>query len=615
MIIKYHSSEGLMYIFDEPHKHYQMRTIACCFALICCAIIAHSQPGVNQDIRVNQVGYISTLPKVAVLVTDTPVTASFRVVDKVNNKVVFTGKPGDIAQSHNSSLKTQALEFTKLRKPGNYYIEIASVGKSWHFTITESPLYGAAVASAKGFYFQRTNELLPAKHADKWSRSAGHADTVVLIHPSAVSSSRPEKSQISSPGGWYDAGDYNKYIVNSGISTGTLLMAVEMYSSFVKGMELNIPQSGNGVPDLLDEAIYNLRWMLTMQDPVDGGVYHKLTNAAFDGMVMPGVTTDPRYVVQKGTGAALNLAAVSALASRVIKPYEHQYPGLADSCWKAAERAYSWALANPELIYDQRAINVKFDPDISTGEYGDRNFTDEWIWASSELHVTSRNEKYLEDLQRRLKDSVSLPSWNQVAALGYYSMINNRRKLSANAKAIASRMQQQLQTIADRYVESISTNAFKTVMGQSRRDFLWGSSAVAANQGMLLMHIFRATGKQSYLETALTNADYLLGRNATGYSFLTGVGSKLPMHPHHRPSEADGIEEPVPGLLVGGPNPGMQDKCNYTFKEPERAYTDEACSYASNEIAINWNAPAVFLFTAISAEAGTKQKREMGNGK
>ena len=92
-----------------------------------------------------------------------------------------------------------------------------------------------------------------------------------------------------------------------------------------------------------------------------------------------------------------------------------------------------------------------------------------------------------------------------------------------------------------------------------------------------------------------------MGRNATGYSFLTGFGSQSTMHPHHRPSVADGITEPVPGLLAGGPNPGKQDNCTYEFSEPETAYSDTDCSYASNEIAINWNAPFVYLLNAIEA--------------
>ncbi len=155
---------------------------------------------------------------------------------------------------------------------------------------------------------------------------------------------------------------------------------------------------------------------------------------------------------------------------------------------------------------------------------------------------------------------------------------------------------------AEGLLPAMQRNAFGTVMGQTPKDFIWGSSAVAANQGIALLKAHKLTREQKFMDAAITNLDYILGRNATGFSFVTGYGAKTPMHPHHRPSVADGITEPVPGLLSGGPNPGMQDKCGtYKFKEPETAYTDDACSYASNEIAINWNAPLVYLASGIEA--------------
>ena len=165
--------------------------------------------------------------------------------------------------------------------------------------------------------------------------------------------------------------------------------------------------------------------------------------------------------------------------------------------------------------------------------------------------------------------------------------------------------------IADTFVQKMNVNAFKTIMGQSAKDFIWGSNSVAANQGILLINAYLISKNKKYLDAALTNVDYILGRNATGYSFITGIGSKTPMHPHHRPSIADGVIEPVPGLLAGGPNPGRQDGCVYEFTETETAYTDVDCSYASNEIAINWNAPLVYLLNAMNAlkkEAGYVKK-------
>jgi endoglucanase len=429
----------------------------------------------------------------------------------------------------------------------------------------------------------------------------GHPDTAVVVHPSAVSAMRPAGATLSSPGGWYDAGDYNKYIVNSGITMGTLFSAYEDYPAYYNKLRVAIPESSNALPDILDEALYNLRWMLTMQDGADGGVYHKLTNAAFDGMVMPGVTKLPRYVVQKGTASALDFAAVAAQAARIYRPFSKQLPGLADSCLHAAIRAWQWAEKNPAVRYSQADINPAFDPDITTGEYGDRDFRDEWLWAAAELYATTKEDIYYRTITERMNDAVRLPSWANVGLLGYYTLIRQEKGLPAIARTTIAAMKDTVLQMADGFIANVSGNAFSTVMGQTVKDFSWGGSSVAANQGILLLYAYRLTGKKAYLQGVLSNLDYLLGRNATGYSFVTGIGSKRVMHPHHRPSEADGVEDPVPGLLSGGPNPGMQDKCNYPSSEPELAFVDDVCSYASNEIAINWQAPMVYLANAVEA--------------
>ena len=199
-----------------------------------------------------------------------------------------------------------------------------------------------------------------------------------------------------------------------------------------------------------------------------------------------------------------------------------------------------------------------------------------------------------------MTEKIGQPTWNRVYLLGYYTLVRNEKKLSAYAASIAG-IKKQLVSFADSYIDPVKENAFHTVMGRAKSDFNWGSNSNAANQGIALLNAYFITGDKKYIDYALTNLDYLLGRNATGFCFLTGTGTKSTMRPHHRPSVADGIDEPVPGLLAGGPNPGRQDNCKYEFTEPETAYTDIDCSYASNEIAINWNAPFVYLANAIEA--------------
>lgn len=562
----------------------------------CCS----SSQTTNNPIVLNQLGFYPNAPKVAV-VTGNVVATTFYIVTNNLKDTVFTGFLSGEKQSVYSATKTKMADFSAVTKPGIYVLAVVGIGNSYVFTIGSSVNRQVAVAAIKGYYYQRVSMPLLEKYAGKWHRAAGHPDTAVYIHPSAASKQRPAGTFLSTPGGWYDAGDYNKYMVNSGISMGTLLSAYEDFPNYFKQINTNIPESGNGVPDILNEAIYNLRWMLTMQDPNDGGVYNKCTNADFDGMVMPGVTKTPRYVVAKGTAATLDFAAVAAQASRILNKYPKQLPGLADSCLKAAKKAWAWALQNSSLEYDQNTMNKIFKPAINTGGYGDKHFSDEWFWAATELYITTKEGSFPTEASNYTNLHAGLPGWSNVEMLGYYSLLRFRKALPPKYANVVSQMEETIIGMADGYINKSAANAFGTVMGQSVHDFNWGSNATAANQGVLLINAYLYTGNKKYIDFALTNLDYLLGRNATGYCFVTGIGSKPPMFPHHRQSTADGIADPVPGLLVGGPNPGRQDGCSYPFTEPETAYSDISCAYASNEIAINWNAPIVYLANAIEA--------------
>ncbi|WP_145712451.1 glycoside hydrolase family 9 protein [Chitinophaga japonensis] len=572
--------------------------------ILTCLVTMHSFPAAAQPpvrpIRLNQCGYYPLADKIAVVAGATPSTQFF-ILDANGQDTVYTGQLGAPVTSANSSLSTRKIDFSDLQRTGHYIIAVPGLPPSYPFQVRPQTHYAAAAALLKGYYYQRVSMPLEATYAGRWARPAGHPDTAVLVHPSAATTQRPAGTVISSPGGWYDAGDYNKYIVNSGITMGTLLAAYEDFTAYFDTLHTNIPESRNGIPDILDETLYNLRWMLTMQDPYDGGVYNKCTNASFDGMVMPGVTKAPRYVVQKGTAATLDFAAVMAQAGRVYRRFNKELPGLSDSCLQAAIRAWQWAEQHPALAYDQDKMNRQYSPKVTTGGYGDRTFTDEKFWAGAELLASTGRQQYYDAIAPYLSDSLSLPSWAGVHLLGGYTLLRFAKQLPGRHAAALQSLKARFIRLADTYLPHVAGSAFHTVMGKSRRDFIWGSSAVAANQGIVLLNAYLLTKDRKYVDNALTNLDYLLGRNATGYCFVTGIGSYATMHPHHRPSIADGIADPVPGLLAGGPNPGRQDQCHYDHTEPETAYSDTDCSFASNEIAINWNAPAVYLAAGLEA--------------
>jgi endoglucanase len=587
------------------------------FCALLSLILLDASGAPSPAIRLNQLGFYPLAPKTAVIVGS--LRDSFRVVTADRRDTIFTSPLRRPETPAATAETVRVADFSSVRAPGRYVISVPGLGYSHTFEIRSRVHEDLARAALKAFYFQRASTALESRYAGPWSRLAGHPDTRVLVHTSAATRERPAGTTISSPGGWYDAGDYNKYIVNSGITLATLLSLYEDFAEYVSALEAGIPESGDAVPDLLQESLWNLRWMLTMQDPTDGGVYHKLTEPLFEGFVMPAEAKSTRYVVQKSTAGTLDFAAVMAQAGRVFQPFNQTMPGLADSCIAAAIQAWNWARRNPDVAYDQARLNRQFDPDIETGTYGDRDVRDEFIWAATELAVTTAQDSFLAAAPTFPDSTTPVPSWQQVRTLAYYTLARFQDRgsgLGARgsggvgpvlAAREGDRLRRMLIRQADRLVQQAGRSPYGTVMGGAAEDFVWGSNSVAANQGIALVVAYRLTGNRSYLHHALGNLDYLLGRNATGYSFVTGFGDRTPRHPHHRPSAADGIEAPVPGLLVGGPNPGRQDGCAYPLLAPAQAYVDDVCSYASNEVAINWNAPLVYLAAALEAlqyEAG-----------
>jgi len=287
-----------------------------------------------------------------------------------------------------------------------------------------------------------------------------------------------------------------------------------------------------------------------------------------------------------------------------VSRYPRELPGLADSLRAAALAAWRWARQHPDSLYEQNRINSATTPQIQTGTYGDRRVDDERRWAAAELFLTTKQDSFLVAAPPTARDSVDVPSWGSVGTLALVSLAEHRRTSPARAydSAITDRLlglARSLRAVAD-------TTAYGVAMG-ARSDFTWGSNAVAANQGLVLVQAYRLTRDTSFLRVAVANLDYLVGRNPTGYSYVTGIGTKTPMFPHHRPSAADTVVAPVPGLLVGGPNPSQQDRCaGYPSSLPALSYIDAQCSYASNEIAINWNASIAYLSAAIDAEYGAR---------
>lgn len=541
-------------------------------------------------IQLNQVGYLPGAAKWAA-VRDAAAD-HFSVVDDASGREVWRGRLAAAQRWEPAQESLRLADFSALRTPGRYRLQVAGLPPSAPFVVGADAYAALNAAAIKAFYFNRASIALDAAHAGIWARPAGHADDRVLVHASAAGPGRPEGALIAAPRGWYDAGDYNKYVVNSGITVYTLLAAWEHFPEVFRDQRLNIPESGNALPDLLDEALWNLEWMLAMQDPADGGVYHKLTNKGFDGIVMPHQATGERYVVTKTTAAALDFAAVMAQASRVFAPFEAQRPGLSARLLAAARHAWAWARAHPQALYRQLA-------DIHTGGYDDEQLADEFAWAAAELYITTRDDAFWRALPQALP-KLEPPGWASVGALAWVSLAQHRERLTPAAdRALIER---QIRSQADALAQRWQASPYRVAMQND--DFYWGSNSVALNQALMLIQGYCLSADRRQLDAAQAALDFVLGRHPTGYSMVTGFGARSPLHPHHRPSGAAPQLPPVPGMIVGGPHPGRGDDCPqqpYPSQAPARAYLDAFCSYTTNEIAINWNAPLVYVSAALQA--------------
>jgi len=534
----------------------------------------------NPDARFTQAGFYRNGSKR--MVVKGAIGSSFEIRDNAGTSV-HTGTLGAETTWDPSGETVRIADFSGFTTVGTYSLYVGDRRKSENFTIAEHPLAALGNASLKAYYYQRASTELLSKYAGVWSRDKGHPDDRIIIYDS------PGSDYISAPKGWYDAGDYGKYIVSSGITVYTLLALYTHFPGYFASLSLNIPESSNSTPDILDEVRWNLEWMLAMQT-TDGGVYSKLTSLKFEPGFMPEWCGADRYVFMRTTPATLDFAAVMAQSSRVYQPFDKTF---AAKCLTAAKKAYAWAQENPDVKYKQPA-------DCETGEYGDSRLNDERFLASVELAVaTGDTATYSYHTDNPLPPT-TIPNWQTVSTLGLYTIVTFPDSFPA---ALVDSAAAEIVAMADS-LATMQNSGYGISM--STGDFIWGSNSVAASQGIHMLYAYYLTGNEKYRAGAEQQIDYLLGRNPLATCFVTGFGTRSPLHPHHYISESDDITPPVPGLMAGGPNRNGEDTayCEDYITEPAVSWLDKYCSYASNEVAINWNAPLAYLVNALEALHG-----------
>ncbi len=557
------------------------------FLMFVCAVAGAA----TVEIKVDQAGYPARAPKLAMVVSKTA-SADFTVRRSSDGSEAFRGKLAAAVTDTDSGDRVQTADFSKLQASGKYYLDVPGVGRSWDFAIGPDVYSRVYYLAMRAFYGQRCNTAVDlGPEFPGYSHAPCHLNGV--YHPSSGKTGPRAPS-----GGWHDAGDYGRYTVNSGITTGTLLWTWEMFGARIKNVTLNIPESGNGTPDLLSEIRWNLDWMLSMQDD-DGGAWQKQTTEGFGGFMLPEKDQGPSYVVGTGTApyrsscATADLAAVAAIAARVYRPFDQAY---AARNLAAARKAWDWLEKFPNVLF------LTNPPGIHTGTYADKDCGDERLWAAAEIWRTTREDSYQRyflahygEYVRTLAPGVRPPEWSGVAPLGLWTYALGGGKDAAAVETIRSRSV----AAADGIAARASRNGYRVALLPA--DYVWGSNAIAGNYALQLLVTDALRPNPRYVEAALDTLHYLLGRNTFSLSWVTQVGENAYRHPHHRLSGGTGKPEPWPGFLSGGPNADRQDALTKALPPelpPAKVYLDDLGSYSTNEVAINWNAVLVFILAA-----------------
>ncbi|MEV0430749.1 glycoside hydrolase family 9 protein [Micromonospora sp. NPDC050495] len=577
------------------------------------------EPNTGPRVRVNQVGYLPGGPKHATVVTDATDPLPWQLRSAAGT-VVADGQSTPRGVDAASGQPVQTVDFSTFRTPGTGYTLTVDGETSHPFDISGALYDRLRADSLQFFYAQRSGtpidgDLIGAAYA----RPAGHLG----VAPNQGDTDVPCQAgvcdyRLDVRGGWYDAGDHGKYVVNGGIATYQLLNTFERTKTAetaaggagLGDATLRVPERGNQVPDVLDEARWELEFLLRMQvpagQPLAGMVHHKIHDRNWTGLPLaPQDDPQPRELHPPSTAATLNLAAVAAQCARLYAPYDAAF---AARCGSAAKTAYAAAKAHPAVYASAADGN-------GGGSYDDSNVTDEFYWAAAELWLTTGDQAYLTDVTASPLHTAEVFAaggafgWQSVAALGRLDLATVPSALPAADK---TRVRASVTAAADRYLATLREQSYGLPLPGDAGSYVWGGNSNVVNNAIVLATAFDLTRDASYRDGAVQSADYLLGRNALNMSYVTGWGEQHARNQHSRifAHQLDpNLPNPPAGSLAGGANAALQDPFAANLLagcKPMFCYVDDINSYSTNEVAINWNSALAWLasFLADQGDAG-----------
>jgi endoglucanase len=538
--------------------------------------------GANTDIRLNSIGYRThSLKKASIKAAAISV---FYVVADPSGVTALAGTASSFGTNPDTSEAIWIADFSSVTTPGTYYLDVPGTGKSFDFKIGDGVFTPAFYAVFRGFYLWRCGTAVTGTH---YYQGVTNTYTHAACHVSDAYKDGIGGGHVIKNGtaGWHDAGDFNKYVVNAGVTFGVLGKAWEYLKPNIEGIPMNLPAAPSAYPEYLRELKWETDWLLKMQ-AADGSVYHKLTAVNFCcDWAMPEDSIEDRFFIPYSTAATADFAAMMAQAYRLFSPYDNAY---ANQCLSAARLSYGKLTSTAGNVSAYNTIFnggpafycAPLDVTFTTGSY-ETGDTDDRIWAAAEMWESTGQAAMLADFETRanaLGSKISFAmDWGDVKNLGMFTYYNSARP--GKSSTLMNAIRNNTISTADTYVNNVNSHGYGRVLGTQ---YWWGVNGAVARASLTLYMANQMSPKADYVDAANEILNYLFGRNYNCRSMVTGLGYNATLHPHDRRSSTDGIVLPWPGYLAGGPQPNAT------------SWSDSEGDYTTNEIAINWNSALVF---------------------
>ncbi|HBR73345.1 MAG TPA: glycosyl hydrolase family 5, partial [Cyanobacteria bacterium UBA11159] len=451
-------------------------------------------PNSSTKLAVNQVGYYPNGFKIALLINAaTPETNRIEIVNFRTKRTAFVTQIGEKRRDGASQDIVQTIDFTEFNKEGKYYLKYGNI-ESYPFEIGKDIYQDTFTKMLRSYYFQRCGVAI-RDTITGIGHSPCHLNDGIIAHSDNFHQAGEVKRAT---GGWHDAGDFGKYVGPTTVTIGRLLSLYEQYPNLFRDRQLNIPESGNGRPDILDEVRVGLDWLMKMQRE-DGAVYRKLSGKEWPGMILPNQDIQPRLIYGISTPETAKFAAALAMAARIYTPFDTL---LAQQYLKSAQKAWQFLENEPEMKVDWFEGDEGGSGKYLAGEWDTEESLntdkDDRLWAAAELFITTGNATFQEYLEREITSfSYTMFEWKDPSSLGMVNYLFQKRHQSSDN--LQQQIKDKLLGKADSFLEKIAKSGYRLVSD----NFVWASNKKVAEEGITLMYAYKLTKNREYLKGAI----------------------------------------------------------------------------------------------------------------